>query len=101
MADKTLLDLSAYSDPLTGDELLHIIQGATGLEVDYKMTLSNLLTYLMAAVHCRTGSLERTPAVVSTPPPVHCRTGSLETFKESRDQEDESSLPHRQLRNYA
>ena len=49
MADKTLLDLDLYSTALTGDELMHIVTGATGLEVDYRMKVLNLLTYLMSA----------------------------------------------------
>ena len=50
MADKTLLDLDLYDAALTGDELMHIVQGATGSEVDYRMALSNLETYLSSEV---------------------------------------------------
>ena len=34
--------------------------------------------YLIFAVHCRTGSLEKVMTVFTTTKIVHCRTGSLE-----------------------
>ena len=39
--------------------------------------------YRKQAVHCRTGSLEKTPFMLLPAVLVHCRTGSLEKNSES------------------